>query len=237
MKCAKKWVNHSRASKLTVLFGCAVIVVIVACLAVGESTPIQVRLQSRWEFAVRHFRVDGADSFHAETSELRVGPLAFDRTYQVSTGPVDLIQTIAIEKQREIDIFAQHINTKGKESTVLLYSFSERQRQIGSVEYSFGMLVGATNGLQFDFISSHDGDLVGVTERSEPTVVLILRDFSSGFDWPGTPWTAPKYWEAKEKTAESLIGQLAQDKHLSKLVLGSSSRSKGIAALVKQVPQ
>ncbi len=229
--------SHSRPTKLAVLFGCAVIVLFVAFLAcVGESTTIRVRCQSRWEFAVRYFRGDGPDSFHGERSELRVGPLEFDYTYQVSAGPVVLIQTIAIGKQREIDIFAQHIDTKERESTVLLCSFSARQRHIQSGTYSFGMLDGATDGLQFDLISSQDGDLVGVTKRSEPDVVLILGDFSSGldwpgFDWPGRPWTAPNYWEAKERTAESLIAQLAQDNHLGKLVLGSSSRSKGIAAL------
>jgi hypothetical protein len=205
------------------LLACAVIALFVACLAALEApNSFHVRRQRNWGFSVKHFRGDGPESFHVETFVAQAGPLEFNYVHQVSAGPVVPIQTIAIAGQREIEIFVQHIGAKGKESTVFLYCVWEQQRRVQNGTYAFGIGSSATNGLRFNLISSRDGGLVGVTERMDPTVVLIVRDFSSGFDWPGRPWTTPKYWEAKERTAQSLIAQLAQDNHLPKLVLGRS---------------
>jgi hypothetical protein len=231
----RETLKRSRLNKVAILFGGAVIILFAFCLAgFDQSGNIQVLFQRKWEFTVRHLRGGGADTFHWEARVLCVGPLEFYYNYNVSDGPVAHIQTIAVGKQKEVEIFAQRIDTNERKSTVLLYCFREPQRRFSWGTYSFGTLDGTTNGLQFDVISNQDGDLVGVTERSRPTVVLILRDFSLGFDWPGTPLGKPEYWKADERTAESLIAELAKDNQLRNLELGSSWRTKGIAVLRKQ---
>jgi hypothetical protein len=232
-KEGEKLKGHSRLNKVALFLCCAVIVLSVFYFAsIHGSGTIQVHRASGWGFHTGHWRLDGADTFHDEFYVLHVGPLEFYHTYNVSDGPLEDIQTIAIEKQRKVEIFAQQININVRRSTLLLYCFWESQNSKKPI-YGFGTLDGTTNGLQFDLISSQDGKLVGVTERSWPNVVLIVHDFSSGFDWPGSPSRGPAFWKTDEKTAEFLIAQLAKDNQLRNLVLGGSSRSKGIAVLQK----
>jgi len=225
----EKLKRHSRLNKVAVFLGCAVIVLSVFYFASSNgSGTISVHRASGWGFHTGHSRVDGADTFHVEFDVLHVGPLEFYHTYYVSDGPLEDIQTIAIGKQRKVEIFAQQINTNGRRSTVLLYCFWESQNSNKPI-YSFGTLIGTTNGLQFDLISSQDGKLVGVTERSRPSVVLIVHDFSSGFDWPGT--SLAEHWTVVERTAAALIAQLAKDHQIQNLVLGGSARNKGQVTL------
>jgi hypothetical protein len=228
-KCKK----YSRLNKVALFLCCAAIVLFVFYFAsIRGSGTVQVHRASGWGFHAGHWRLDGADTFHDEFYVLHVGPLEFYHTYNFSDGPLEDIQTIAIGNQRKVEIFAQQININERRATVLLYCFWESQNSKKPI-YSFGTLDVTTNGLQFDLISSRDGKLVGVTERSRPNVVLIAHDFSSGFDWPGTSLGGPENWTVVERTAASLTAQLAKENQFQSLVLGGSARNKGQVVVQK----
>lgn len=120
------------------------------------------------------------------------------------------IQVIPVAGTRAIELLSVNRDSLERKWTALIYYISNSEAQSRLGPFAFGSVTGPANRLRFDLVVSRDADLLGIAEHTHPTVILVLYQFSSGFNWPGGGGEATNSRTYLE-TARSLVDELTKD--------------------------